>query len=287
MKCCFNEKKKRQSKSLKTMILKRNLFLIFKNRIELAAVKLNGGYLKKKLNISNINDQVSLDLSSKDINEIEPNLFHNCQKLEKLSLSRNQLKTLDKNLFANCTSLKKLDFYHNQIDKIEPTLFHKCHKLEKLNLGSNKVKILDKNLFEKCTNLKKIYLDSNNIDEIEPTLFHTCHKLEILDLRSNKVKILDKNLFVNCKNLKKIYLDAKEFHFIKNINNKKIYVCFSNYRIEFDRPDCLILILSLKENASIDLLLHQYKSDVDEFCIIDEKDNILNQFPLVSIFSFV
>jgi Leucine-rich repeat (LRR) protein len=61
--------------------------------------KLNGDYLKKKLNITNIQDQVELYLGSNNIAEIEPTLFHNCQKLEILSLSWNKLKTLDKNLF--------------------------------------------------------------------------------------------------------------------------------------------------------------------------------------------
>jgi hypothetical protein len=80
--------------------------------------KLNGDYLREQLNISNINDQVNLDLSSRDIAEIEPTLFHNCQKVGNTSIySRNKLKTLDKNLFVDCTNLKELDLGSNNIGR--------------------------------------------------------------------------------------------------------------------------------------------------------------------------
>jgi Leucine-rich repeat (LRR) protein len=95
-------------------------------------VKLNGDYLKEKLTITKIQDQFSLNLSSNNIDEIDPSLFHNCKQLEGLDLSGNKLQTLDKNLFEKCTNLKVLDLYVNNIHKIEPTLFHILLKMTQL-----------------------------------------------------------------------------------------------------------------------------------------------------------
>jgi Leucine-rich repeat (LRR) protein len=123
--------------------------LYFQNKM----VKLNGDFLRERLNIRNIQDQVNICLGSKDIDEIEPTLFHNCQRLENLNLSWNKLITLDRNLFVHCTNLRELGLWSNHINEIEPTLFNNCHMLEILVLSSNRLKALDRNLFVNCTNL--------------------------------------------------------------------------------------------------------------------------------------
>ena len=102
-----------------------------------------------------------LDLSEKQLVEINTEMFEGMDNLEYLYLGWNKLTSVPLNAFMKLTKLKYLDLGQNQIVELPNDLFKNNVNLEEIYLWENKLKFIGSNLFDGLTKLNFVYLYHN------------------------------------------------------------------------------------------------------------------------------
>ena len=188
---------------------------------------LNSNYIIKNLNRGfNLNlkesDNLSkLDLSWKEISNLETLNEMKIDNLKELDLSNNKISNLDILAKANFENLEKLNLYNNQISDIKVFENVKFINLKKLYLYNNQIsdiKVLEKVKFDK---LEELNLRQNIISDIDIFDKVKFVNLNVLDLSNNKIldiKVLEKIKF---EKLKKLDLSDNQISDIKVLEKAK------------------------------------------------------------------
>lgn len=95
--------------------------------------------------------------------EIDPNSFIDCHKLEHVEITGTNISFLDTHLFPKTPKLKHLLFHHNRIHDIKHDAFEFLLDLEELNLSYNNLTRLPSGVFHKLKNLKTLDLNHNRL----------------------------------------------------------------------------------------------------------------------------
>lgn len=149
-----------------------------------------------------------LILNHNNITQLSRDVFQGLDKLENLDLSRNAIKNLPDLVFTRVIRLKTLDLSGNRIKKLEAFSFFNLTNLEILNVGFNELVIIEEETFQSLTNLKSLNLEYNKLRDIEPENWKGLKNLEVLNLAGNYLESFDPNYEFSFKNLKSLNLSS-------------------------------------------------------------------------------
>ncbi|GMR41619.1 hypothetical protein PMAYCL1PPCAC_11814, partial [Pristionchus mayeri] len=131
-----------------------------------------------------------LSLPVNQIKEIDPVLFSELQRLEKLDLSRNKLSSLTQYQLSTMKDVTELNLGENAISSIEDSAFVFLPKLKKLILRGNKIASITNATFKGLSNLEELDLSRNEIRSIDLDAFSDMKQLKWLDLGTNRLSAL-------------------------------------------------------------------------------------------------
>ena len=150
-----------------------------------------------------------------------PNMFSDCEKIEKLILNNPEDNTVFYWSFDNCKNFKSITFVNKNKDIIVgDSCFKNCNNLENLNNIENKIYLRNNcsECFKNCKNIKKLKL---NIDETKfNSVYHEFKEnLQKEDLTEEQKKDYDINKCINFKNaLEGTEIDDLEINTADNID---------------------------------------------------------------------
>ena len=127
------------------------LFLLTKQKgTNLATeISINQTILFQEYNYNN--NSIVIDLSNKNLDNIDINTFKGLNNLESLYLNDNKIKQLEYGLFNELYNLKELWLESNNIISIDRNVFAGLNQLEKVCLNDNPINIMFPN------NIKPLY----------------------------------------------------------------------------------------------------------------------------------
>ena len=102
-----------------------------------------------------------LNLGSKQLVEINAEMFEGMDNLEDLYLGGNNLTSVPLNTFMKLTKLKLLSLSRNQIEELPNGLFKNNVNLEEIYLGNNRLKFIGSTLFDRLTKLNDTQFRGN------------------------------------------------------------------------------------------------------------------------------
>jgi len=150
-----------------------------------------------------------------------PNMFSDCEKIEKLILNNSEDNTVFYWSFINCKKIKSITFVNKNKDiNVGEQCFMNCNNLESLNNIENKLYLRNNcsECFKNCKNIKKLKL---NIDE---TKFNSVYeeykdKLKKENLTEEEKRANDINKCIDFKNaLEGTEIDDLEINTADNID---------------------------------------------------------------------
>ena len=191
-----------------------------------------------------------MSLSNNQIKELAPNQFANLFNLQWLHLSKNQIKEVSPNQFDSLVNLKRLDLSNNNIKEFTPNQFDALDKLEWLYLSNNQIQVLAPNQFKSLINLKILYLSNNQIKRVAPNQFDALVHFQELSLSKNQIKEVAPNQFTSLTNLKRLdlsnnyikELDPNQFDALVNLQ----WLYLSNNQIKEVAPDQFKYLVNLQ-----------------------------------------
>ncbi|ESO90996.1 hypothetical protein LOTGIDRAFT_163508 [Lottia gigantea] len=128
---------------------------------------------------------ILIDLTSCNINQIDPDAFFNLTNLQLLFLTDNHLATVPKGLPP---TLQKLYIEKNQLSTIKNDDFLNLTDLEELYLTSNQIHALEGHAFAGLNRLSKLHLDQNRIGTLPGKVFGPLVRLVSLSLNKNNLQ---------------------------------------------------------------------------------------------------
>ncbi|XP_023216187.1 decorin-like [Centruroides sculpturatus] len=182
------------------------------------------------------NRLVDIDLSSNEIERLEPAAFVSMENLERLSLTDNLITKIEKGSFVRLPKLRDLFLDGNQIvtiqsgsfeglsglvdmilssnnlTRLEEGTFKGLTRLDFLDLFRNQITELPENAFLPLSNLSRLDLSRNRISSIHPSSFRGLNHLTVLLLNYNKLQTLPNRLFMPVPQLRQIGLDFNLLH---------------------------------------------------------------------------
>lgn len=136
--------------------------------------------------------------------------------LQVLHLDYSFLEQIDENVFNNCENLVSLSLRGNLLSTIPLNMLEPLAKLEKLDLSGYKSNEQDQKFYRKFTfckktfvygtNLKELNLNFKNLEILERKIFIGLFKLENLELRQTNLKYVEYLVFFSLKSIVKINL---------------------------------------------------------------------------------
>ena len=162
---------------------------------------------------------------SRNVREICPNAFSNCQFLTEVIIKNNNLKVIPDSAFSGCRLLNKINIPKG-VKEIGFAAFLGCVNLESVTLpeglkciGSQAFECCDienieipstvskigSRAFARCINLKEVVIKCNSLRHIPYGMFHGCNKLENINIPEG-VEDIGATTFFECSSLKSIRL---------------------------------------------------------------------------------
>lgn len=151
--------------------------------------KLGEGVCRTLFDSFEPNHLEGLRLSKLGIEEIMPNAFQRCEKLNTLILSDNKIEKLNKRLLNENTELKKIDLSNNLIKELHIETFFGLEHLKELRLTGNHLKTFSADLIKFSGNLEVLLLDSNDLFDLNAKMFSKfAPKLKIVAFNNNQMR---------------------------------------------------------------------------------------------------
>ena len=249
--------------------------------------------------IAKINQKTSIDLSGKNIENIDFDTFNGLANLNALYLNNNRIRELKKGIFDGVSThensylykkkkrvddsstlkglinLNVLSLDNNRIEEIEVRTFESLSNLRYLYLSNNKIERIDSNTFKGLEKLEKLRLDNNAIEELDKRSFESLSNLNWLNLSNNKLKRIDSLTFKNLINLKTLKLDKNEIEELEegifdHLTNLEI-LWLNNNKLKWIDRKCFKALKSIhniqlfKNNLqALSLILRSNYHDEDE-----------------------
>jgi len=227
-------------------------------------MKISPAYLSSLIGGANITTIQKIDLSGKDIEELED--ISECVEVKKLNLSKNKLSTLQS--IIDNTELTWLNASENKLTNLKGV--NKLSKLNVLNLSQNSIESIEIGLLSHLNQLKALILNDNQIRRMEG--FGGLTSLNTLVLSKNKIEDIEG--YQNLKNLKKLSLSHNK---IKAIPNMKELFELSELKLNKNLIFKVPKTISLNPNLKIvDLgnnLLREF-SDIDPLSSLPKLNNL-------------
>ncbi|ESP02892.1 hypothetical protein LOTGIDRAFT_110650, partial [Lottia gigantea] len=186
-------------------------------------------------------DTEILDLSSNDIANIDPTMFHNLTKLTDLVLNDNKISKLDPRTFQNLHKLEVIKLSQNFLSTIPEGLFDNLPimvpKLMELNLSQNKIVKIENYVFRPLSMLSTVSLNDNPLKNADRLLSKN-RRLSYIDMSECQLTTVPRGLPDSIEHLKLIKnnitkIKPKDF---RNKNYLKILALDEN-EIEFIAPN--------------------------------------------------
>lgn len=173
--------------------------------------------------------------------EIDPNSFLDCHKLEHIEITGTNISFLDTHLFPKTPNLNHLLLHHNHIDVIKRDAFEFLEQLEELNLSYNNLTSLPGGVFHKLKNLKTLDLNHNRLMQLSFDSWFPpdgVHSLTYLDASYNQLILLFwseisvKKVNLKYNNLTSIHISGSCAELHASYNAIKFVTVGSNCSIE-------------------------------------------------------
>ena len=151
----------------------------------------------------NNQDKNKLDLTCRNLNSIEKNIFKEYKFIKEIYLNKNNLFELKENTFRYLTNLIILDLSENNICHIDKLAFNGLTSLGMLNLKSNNFKLINKNVFKNLNNLKSLWLfDANSyftpdFEQTSTELITSKNILEFVSKQDQEQLILNRDFLMD------------------------------------------------------------------------------------------
>ncbi|XP_075255022.1 uncharacterized protein LOC142347040 [Convolutriloba macropyga] len=149
---------------------------------------------------------VSINLASKNLEEVPEELCALSGSLEKLNLKKNFISTFPSQL-ALLQKLTLLHFGHNRLTIFPEAVSMLCN-LETLHLHDNCIEMIPENCIGRLGRLKVLNLNGNQIQVI-PTDIGFLENLRFLSIEKNNLKTFP-NEIAHCVNLEEIHASENE-----------------------------------------------------------------------------
>lgn len=104
-----------------------------------------------------------IDLYSKNVVEINKDIFDGCTKLESIYFRYLNISTIDEDFFSNLTTLKEVSISNSNIETLPKNLFKNNPNLASIVLSANKLKVIEIELTQEQKNKMKKFVAYENI----------------------------------------------------------------------------------------------------------------------------
>lgn len=151
---------------------------------------------------------------------LEDDTFDDAVRLEVLRLSSNELKELRPFVFHAMTNLKTLDLGRNKIEKIESKSFYGLNSLERLYLSDNLLKALPTGLFFPLKKLISLSLENNQISRFDSDVFKENKLMRSLGFSNNTFTEMQNEIFSYFENLSDLSVSELRINSL-NLNGTK------------------------------------------------------------------
>ena len=155
-------------------------------------------YLTAKNTQEQINVETEIekiDLSSREITNIDLSPLKECVNLEEINLYNNNLQTIDLSPLPAVSNLTKLNLSKNQIETIDLGPLSKCSKLKELDLKINQLRAIDLSPLRECPQLERLYLWLNYLrKETVVPIFSRVNEELVAQINSTYVIPADPNV---------------------------------------------------------------------------------------------
>ncbi|CAF1018259.1 unnamed protein product [Brachionus calyciflorus] len=271
----------------------------------LKQLKITGNSVKKlsNNNFSDLKSLQTLELTTSDLQIMEPKVFDGLENLENLIFQTYRIKKLDFTMlkklktlkiqaseflilsketiqYTNC--LEKLEIKNNTLERVEKDAFSSIPKLKELFIQCNHEKLkLCENTFSSLKELQVLYLNGNGIQTIQNGQFDHLNTLKLLDLSNNQFRTINSQIFNPLENL--IYLNLNK--------NKNLVLDFSTINLpnleylEFNSnyvPKLTNLInlkgLEINDLENIEENVFDYENNLKYVCLKLNNGEFYNQF---------
>ena len=187
--------------------------------VNLQTLKICGNQMKDISFPTSLFNLATLDLSSNQLETLEPHALSGLPNLSQLDISGNQLLTVHPAAFSNNTNLLILDLSSNKLWEL-PTAISGLINLQTIDLSQNQISRLDTRTMEKLTSLWRLQIHHNLIAIVPEGFFSRFTGLQVLDLSNNRLEVLQPGSLDLNPLLRAVKLDGNEL--------KEIHGVFSN-----------------------------------------------------------
>jgi len=148
---------------------------------------------------------VKINLSNKNITDIDKLAFENFTALKLLDLSNNQIKMIKDLEYLD--KISSLDLSSNLIERFDFNIFKESNDLAALILNNNKLEVIEEKAFENINFLIKLNLENNQLyNQLANNSFSSLTLLEDLNLSNNKFDTIDMRIFQSLTELSELDL---------------------------------------------------------------------------------
>jgi Leucine-rich repeat (LRR) protein len=110
------------------------------------------------------------------------------KEIEEIDLSSREIANIDLSPLKECVNLEEIDLYNNNLQTIDLSPLSAVSNLTKLNLSKNQIETIDLGPLSKCSKLKELDLMINQLRAIDLSPLRECPQLEILRLKMNYLR---------------------------------------------------------------------------------------------------
>ena len=224
-----------------------------------------------------LNNLKFIYLDKNNITTITPGIFNGLKKLIFLKLDNNRISTLETGCFDELDHLQELFLSHNAITTFEPNIFVNLHKLEALHLDFNQ--ITEPYIIN--DNLGLINLSNNQITIFRKNIFDNLPHLLDLDLAYNQITILELPIFDKLSNLEILNL---RFNQIIKLN-PTIFNTLSNLQVLSLQKNFIIMPLIIDINGKKFNIIDQFRQEIERIINPIINDRIEDFFEAIQDFN--
>ncbi|XP_072016228.1 uncharacterized protein [Amphiura filiformis] len=129
----------------------------------------------------------ALDISSRQLQDIQTGSFSNLTDITYLLASSNDLAALQNETFKGLDQLQVLDLSNNRFSNITKGVFLGLVHLSQLYLNGNELRSITSDMFFGLSNLEVLYITENIVTTVKPDAFFFLKQLKIVSLRMNLI----------------------------------------------------------------------------------------------------
>ncbi|XP_072016226.1 uncharacterized protein [Amphiura filiformis] len=129
----------------------------------------------------------ALDISSRQLQDIQTGSFSKLTDITYLLASSNDLETLHSETFKGLDQLQVLDLSNNRFSNITKGVFLGLVHLSQLYLNGNELRSITSDMFFGLSNLEVLYITENIVTTVKPDAFFFLKQLKIVSLRMNLI----------------------------------------------------------------------------------------------------